>query len=111
MFRRPYAMVKGRIMNDILIKSVIEYLHSKHILSALGKDILDTYTVLLEQPFDLNKAKAKVLENNVKYPDLYHKINAMPTTTTKPMVQADEIDVRYNLSCQLELMCAKIPMN
>lgn len=97
-------------MNE-LIKSVIEYLRSKHILTELETDILNTSEILLERPFDLNKAKIKILENNFKYHDLYPTITAMPTTTTKPMAQADELDVRYNLSCQLELMCAKIPMN
>ena len=97
-------------MNDILIESLIEYLKCKSEIADLEKDILDTAHILSANPFDIIKAKSRVLPNNAKYLDLYPTITAMPTTTNKPMAQADEVDVRYNLSCQLELMCAKLPV-
>lgn len=92
--------------NDV-IKTLIEYLKNQNRISDLEQDILDTANEISKNPFDRKSAENKVKENNVNYPEVFRTISTLPTTTVLPFSQVSDDDVRYNLQCQLELLCEK----
>lgn len=86
---------------------IIEMLKQKRYISPLEQDILETWDELQKYPFDLNSAQQKVISNDVKYPDVFLKVNALPTTVSKPIQEITERDVRYILSSQLDFLLDK----
>ena len=85
----------------------IEYLRQKHYLTDLEKDILDTWDELQKIPFGRNSAQAQINQNNLKYPDIFSSIAALPTTVVRSFNQATESDIRYNLENQFAALAAK----
>ena len=86
---------------------LIEYLRQKQYLTDLEKDILDTWNELQKNPFDRSAAQKQVIQNNAKHPEIFVAIAALPATETRPIEQATDSDIRYNLEKQLAALAAK----
>ena len=80
---------------------LIEWLRQKQYLTDLEKDILDTWNELQKNPLDYNSAKGQIAKNNVKYPEIFSAIRAIPTNIVRPFDQMSESDFRYSLENQL----------
>lgn len=94
-------------MNNMEIKTLIEYLKQKQFITELEKDILDSWNELLKQPFDRQEIEKKITENNAKYPEIFAAISITPGIIQKPFVQVTDEEVRKNLIMQIEFLCAK----
>ena len=94
-------------MNHHTVEVFIEMLRQKNQLTDLESDCLDTFSAFFTKPFDADAAKERILCNNVKYPDIFLAIAAMPTTVTKPFSEVTDEDLKYNLYNQLMQMAAK----
>lgn len=92
---------------DVVIQTVLEYLNQKNDLSDLEKDIISTITKYNEQPFDRKGAEQKVIENNLKYPDISTAIKMVPGIRVIPFTEVSDEGVRDNLKMQIEAMCFK----
>lgn len=90
-----------------MIQTVLEYLNQKNDLSDLEKDIISTITKYNEQPFDRKGAEQKVVENNLKYPDISTAIKMVPGINVIPFSEVSDEGVRDNLKMQIEAMCFK----
>lgn len=75
---------------------LIEWLHQEKSITPLEKDILDTWNELQKSPFDCNSAQRQIMQNNVKHPEIFFAIQALPTTVVRPFDQVTESDIRYN---------------
>ncbi len=75
--------------------------------SELEKDVLDTIEEISKQAFDMEHAQARIMTNYGKHPDLYAKIDALPTTVQKTSDQIQEMDLRYILHMQLDFLIEK----
>lgn len=89
------------------IINIIDNLRSKSKRTSLQKDILDTWDVLQEKPFDANAAQKQIISNNNKYPDTFVVIRTMPDVVQKPFNMATETDLAFNLTRQLDALIAK----
>lgn len=89
---------------DVVIQTVLEYLNQKNDLSDLEKDIISTITKYNEQPFDRKGAEQKVIENNLKYPDISTAIKMIPEISVIPFAEVSDEGVRDNLKMQIEAM-------
>ena len=94
-------------MNEKAIECVIEYLENKGQKTSIEDDIVKTWKDLNRKPFDYEKAKSRVIENDAKYPDIKAEIGVMPATTIKTTNELTEADLRYNLTNQLNLLLLK----
>ena len=92
---------------DVVIQTVLEYLNQKNDLSDLEKDIMSTLSKYNEQPFDRKGAEQKVVENNLKYPDISTAIKMVPGINVIPFSEVSDEGVRDNLKMQIEAMCFK----
>ena len=92
---------------DVVIQTVLQYLNQKNDLSDLEKDIISTITKYNEQPFDRKGAEQKVIENNLKYPDISTAIKMVPGISVIPFTEVSDEGVRDNLKMQIEAMCFK----
>ena len=90
-----------------MIQTVLEYLNQKNDLSDLEKDIISTITKYNEQPFDRKGAEQKVIENNLKYPDISTAIKMIPGINVIPFTEVSDEGVQDNLKMQIEAMCFK----
>lgn len=86
---------------------LIEALRQKKEITALEKDILDTWNELQKEPFDRDSAQKQVIQNNASHPDIFAAISALPTTVVRPFAEATDNDIRYNLNQQLAALAAK----
>lgn len=86
---------------------LIEFLKLKREISSLEKDLLDTWNELQKHPFDLDSSRKQIQSNISSYPDIWAKVSALPTTTTKPQEQITETDNRYILQCHLAILAEK----
>lgn len=73
----------------------------------MEKDIISTITKYNEQPFDRKGAEQKVIENNLKYPDISTAIKMVPGINVIPFSEVSDEGVRDNLKMQIEAMCFK----
>ena len=92
---------------DAVVQIVLEYLQQKYDLSDLEKDIMSTLFKYNEQPFDRKGAEQKVIENNLKYPDISTAIKMVPGISVIPFTEVSDEGVRDNLKMQIEAMCFK----
>lgn len=95
------------MLNEQQIKFIKEFLKCKLNLTDLEKDILDTFDEYIKNPLDMQKAACRIKINEMKYEDLFVKVNSLPTTIPKPSSQVTDIDLRYLLDCQLAFLCQK----
>ena len=86
---------------------LIAALKVKQCLTDLEKDILDTWNEIQKKPFDRASAQRQIIQNNVKYPDIFAAISARPTVNIRPFTQVMESDVQYNLKEQLTALALK----
>jgi len=86
---------------------VLEWLKQRGVSTPLEQDILDTYHELTKNPFDMKSAYQQAAKNDVNYKDICAHIAVMPTTVAKSRQNITDIDVRYNLSCQLSMLVEK----
>lgn len=86
---------------------LIAALKVKQCRTDLEKDILDTWNELQKKPFDRSSAQRQVIQNNVKYPDIFAVISARPTVSVRPFTQVTESDIQYNLKEQLTVLALK----
>ena len=86
---------------------LIATLKVKTYLTDLEKDILDTWNEIQKKPFDRASAQRQIIQNNVKYPDIFAAINARPTVNIRPFTQVMESDIQYNLKEQLTALALK----
>ena len=86
---------------------LIAALKVKPYLTDLEKDILDTWNEIQKVPFDRVSAQRQVIQNNVKYPDIFAAISARPTVNIRPFTQVTQSDIQYNLKEQLTALALK----
>ena len=86
---------------------LIAALKVKPYLTDLEKDILDTWNEIQKVPFDRVSAQRQVIQNNVKYPDIFAAISARPTVNIRPFTQVTESNIQYNLKEQLTARALK----
>lgn len=86
---------------------LIAALKVKPYLTDLEKDILDTWNEIQKVPFDRVSAQRQVIQNNVKYPDIFAAISARPTVNIRPFTQVTESNIQYNLKEQLTALALK----
>lgn len=86
---------------------LIAALKVKPYLTDLEKDILDTWNEIQKKPFDRVSAQRQVIQNNVKYPDIFAAISACPTVNIRPFTQVTQSDIQYNLKEQLTALALK----
>ena len=79
------------------VSILIEFLKSHRMITALEKDILDTWNEYQKNPFDMDSANRQIALNYGNHSDIYEKVNSLPTTVSKPRNQITEIDLRYVL--------------
>ena len=79
----------------------------KQCLTDLEKDILDTWNEIQKKPFDRASAQRQIIQNNVKYPDIFAAISARPTVNIRPFTQVTQSDIQYNLKEQLTALALK----
>ncbi len=94
-------------MDHKALESIVEYLKHKNQLSPLEGDFIETWYALVSQPFDTDAARQKIISNNVKHPDIYTTIMAMPAYAKRPVSELTEDDLKYNLYNQLVQMAVK----
>ena len=94
-------------MDHKALEQIVEYLKQKNQLSPLESDFVETWNALVSQPFDADAAKQKITRNNLKYPDIYTAIMAMPAYAKRPITELTEDDLKYNLYNQLVQMALK----
>lgn len=85
----------------------IQTLRANKMITPLQKDILDTWDVLNEEPFDVTKAQAQMRSNNINYPEMISTIGSMPDTVYKTAEMLTEEDIVFTLQKQLEILVAK----
>lgn len=85
----------------------VDILRSQNCISDLDKDILDTWNELSKNPFDMDSARMQELHNRAVYPDIYAAVLSNPTTVVKNYNQANQSDLIYSLTCQLEFLLTK----
>ena len=85
---------------------LITMLRQKKVITDLEQDILDTWNELQKDPFDRSAAQKQVIQNNVKYPEIFEAIAVMPTIEIRPFDQASDTDIRYNLEEQFAALAA-----
>ena len=88
---------------SILIKA----LNSKKQITSLEKDILDTWNELQKNPFDRNSAIHQATLNNKNHPEIFTFIGNLSSTVRRPWNEANDLDIQYNLTKQLDLLIAK----
>ena len=93
--------------SDVVVQTVLEYLQQKYDLSDLEKNIMSTLSKYNEQPFDRKGAEQKVIENNLKYPDISTAIKMVPGIRKIPFSEVSDEGVMDNLKMQMEAMCFK----
>ncbi len=86
---------------------LIAALKVKPYLTNLEKDILDTWNEIQKKPFDRASAQRQIIQNNVKYPDIFAAISARPTVNIRPFTQVTESNIQYNLKEQLTALALK----
>lgn len=89
------------------VSVLIEFLKSQRMITALEKDILDTWNEYQKNPFDMDSANRQIALNYGNHSDIYEKVNSLPTTVSKPRNQITEIDLRYVLGEQLLFLVDK----
>lgn len=89
------------------VSILIEFLKSQRMITALEKDILDTWNEYQKNPFDMDSANRQIALNYGDHSDIYEKVNSLPTTVSKPRNQITEIDLRYVLGEQLLFLVDK----
>lgn len=75
--------------------------------SGLEKDILDTIKELSKQSFDMSLTQERINLTYGKYPDIYAKVCALPTTIQKRRDQMNVTDFHYILQVQLDFLLEK----
>lgn len=89
------------------VSILIEFLKNQRMITALEKDILDTWNEYQKNPFDMDSANRQIALNYGNHSDIYEKVNSLPTTVSKPRNQITEIDLRYVLGEQLLFLVDK----
>ena len=89
------------------VSILIEFLKSQRMITALEKDILDTWNEYQKNPFDMDSANRQIALNYGNHSDIYEKVNSLPTTVSKPRNRITEIDLRYVLGEQLLFLVDK----
>ena len=60
-----------------------------------------------EQPFDRKGIEQKVIENNMKYSDIFNPLSKMPGMYSKPLDQLSDAEVANSLYIQIFELCKK----
>ena len=94
-------------MDHRALEPIVEYLKQQNQLSPMESDFIETWNTLVSQPFDADSARQKITSNNLKYPDIYTTIMAMPAYAKRPITELTEDDLKYNLYNQLVQMALK----
>lgn len=85
---------------------LIAALKDKQCLTDLEKHIL-VRGMKFRKYLDRASAQKQVIQNNVKYPDIFAAISARPTVNIRPFTQVTESDIQYNLKEQLIGTCTE----
>lgn len=94
-------------MDHKVLEPIVEFLKQQNQLSPLESDFIETWNALVSQTFDADAARQKITSNNLKYPDIYTAIMAMPAYAKRPITELTEDDLKYNLYNQLVQMALK----
>lgn len=94
-------------MTDKELSPLINVLRCANKITALQKDILDTFDVLQKNPFDKESAQKQILLNNINHPDIFIAISAMPGIVQKAADNMTQDDMVFTLRRQLEGLIAK----
>ncbi len=87
--------------------ALINLLRAKKEITPLEKGILDTWNELQKRPFDMHSSQMQIVLNKCSHPDLKVKVDALPSTVTKPQTEITAADNQYVLQCQLAFLVEK----
>ena len=90
----------------MVIDVVLKYLEQKKDLSAL-EDIVSSMSKYTEQPFGRKGIEQKVIENNMKYSDIFIPLSKMPGMYSKPLDQLSDAEAGNSLYIQIVALCQK----
>ena len=90
-----------------LVNAVLEFLKLNGTSTDLEKDILDTFDKLVKQPFSREDTQKKILENDIKHPDVATFIRLLPGTVRKQFCEFSEDELKIALQNQLFGLCNK----
>ena len=90
------------------LDAILTYMKQKGNLSELEKDIVSTIDKYIRNPFDRNSAERRVLENNMKYADMFIPISALPGIECKSFAEMTDDEMRNTLYLQTQAMWAKV---
>ncbi len=93
--------------NSKVIDVVLEYLRNKQNLTDLEKDILSSLDKLNEKPFDRKGIERKLIENNIKYENMFISTQPGDETHLLPFAQLSDIEIWNNLYLQVLGLCLK----
>ena len=83
------------------VKVVLEMLKRSGVTTDLDNDIIDTAKKLHKQPFSREDAQKKILENDIKHPDIAITISNIPGTVRKRFCEFSEDELKITLQNQL----------
>ncbi len=86
---------------------IIQFLATAQSTSDLESDILDTYNVLTDIPFDNQKARTQISKIDIKYTDVTKERTVMPDIVFKYSADFTEHERKATLQTQLCLLCKK----
>ena len=89
------------------IALIIQFLATTQTNSDLESDILDTYNVLTDIPFNNQKARIQISKIDIKYTDITKERTAMPDIVFKYPADFTEHERKATLQTQLCLLCKK----
>ena len=88
-------------------EALINILRFAGAITPLQKDILDTWDILHQNPFNDDTAQKQIVSNNVNYPDIFVAIRLSPDVIQKPFRTVTKDDMVFNLGRQLDGLIAK----
>ena len=94
-------------MTDQQKAAIINALRSMSAITSLQKDILDTWDALNNIQVDEKTARNQAFSNNLRHPDVFAAIKAMPGVVYKTAETFTRDDVIFTLSRQLDGLIAK----
>lgn len=86
---------------------IVQFLAAAQRISDLESDIIDTYNVLTDTPFDNQKAQTQISKIDIKYTDVTKERTAMPDIVFKYSADFTEHERKATLQTQLCLLCKK----
>lgn len=83
---------------------ILEYLKNKKVLTDLEQDIVSSINVLNKVPYNRTDLENKIIENNIKYPDIWFKTMMQSGNVPIPFKELSDQQIKENLFMQIQNM-------